>query len=58
MKIASIKEFIEYLGGAQDQSEFPCLAIYSVYWSFWWAFLVTVIYIFSGQTSDFIYIDF
>ena len=53
------KEFCEYLGGERDTPpqglNFP---LASPWWGVWWAVLIALILVFSGQTSKFIYIDF
>jgi hypothetical protein len=53
------KEACEYLGGMRDTPpegwNFP---LSSPWWGVWWAVLIALILIFSGQTSKFIYIDF
>ena len=54
-----LKHCCEYLQGAEDAPP-PGLKVplTSVFWGLWWALLLAVILIFSGQTSKFIYIDF
>lgn len=51
---------LEYFGGSRDEAppRFPIALSNSVFWGLWWAFLSLLIYIFSGQSSKFIYIDF
>lgn len=53
------KQFCEYLGGAGDAppSGVP-LSLQSPLWGIWWGLLAGLIYVFCGQSSKFIYIDF
>ncbi|MGD0955420.1 MAG: hypothetical protein ABR953_01145 [Candidatus Acidiferrales bacterium] len=55
-----IKHAFEYIGGAQDEppSGFPATLGNWWFWTIWWAAMALVIYVFSGQSSKFIYIDF
>jgi hypothetical protein len=55
-----IKHTLEYLGGAQDELPpgFPIDLSNAWFWGLWWGVLVALIFIFSGQSSKFIYIDF
>lgn len=55
-----LKATLEYLGGVTDQ-----LPVYwlrwmqsPIWWGIWWATLILLTLLFSGQTSKFIYIDF
>lgn len=49
----------EYLGGALDEPPAGFrLALDSAIWAVWWALLVVLLMLFSGQTSKFIYVDF
>ena len=52
-------KFLEFLGGSQDQapSELPRVSPV-LFWGVWWGLLSIVIYVFCGQSSKFIYIDF
>ncbi len=53
------KEAFEYLGGARDVPPAGWnLPLTSAWWGVWWAILLSLILVFSGQTSKFIYIDF
>jgi hypothetical protein len=54
-----LTQFLEYLGGSRDHPPqgFPVVAN-PVFWGLWWGALSLVIYIFCGQSSKFIYIDF
>lgn len=55
-----VKHLMEYLGGAQDEPPpgFPLMLSNGLVWGLWWGVLAVLIFIFSGQTSKFIYIDF
>lgn len=50
---------LEYLGGSRDEAPagLPNLSN-PLFWGIWWGTLSLVIYIFCGQSSKFIYIDF
>lgn len=54
-----LTEALEFLGGSRDEAPagFPALPK-AVLWGLWWGALSVVIYIFCGQSSKFIYIDF
>jgi len=54
-----VTETLEFLGGSRDEAPagFPTLPK-AVLWGLWWGALLVVIYIFCGQSSKFIYIDF
>jgi hypothetical protein len=54
------KHALEYLGGEQDDPPpgYPAAFGNWWFWALWWGALSTGIYIFSGQSSKFIYIDF
>jgi hypothetical protein len=51
---------LEYLAGGQDDPPpgYPAALTSWCFWALWWGALSFVIYIFSGQSSKFIYIDF
>lgn len=52
-------EVCEYLGGERDQPPSGFRAdLGSLWWGLWWGWLGTLIAVFSGQSSKFIYIDF
>jgi hypothetical protein len=55
-----IKHAFDYLGGAQDEppAGFPVTLGHWWFWAVWWATMALAIYVFSGQSSKFIYIDF
>jgi len=55
-----VKQALDYLGGACDEapSGFPIALGNWAFWALWWAGLTVLIYVFSGQSSKFIYIDF
>lgn len=59
VRLTRFKRAMEYLGGAQDEfaGRLPGLANWP-FWGLWWAVLALLIYIFCGQSSKFIYIDF
>jgi len=50
---------LEFLGGARDDPPpgFPA-ACSPLFWGIWWGVVSLLIYVFSGQSSKFIYIDF
>jgi hypothetical protein len=55
-----IKQSLEYLGGEQDEppAGFPVSLGNWCFWAIWWGALALLIFVFSGQSSKFIYIDF
>ena len=55
-----IKDALEYLAGERDDAPpgFPVTLGMWWFWAAWWAAMVIVVYVFSGQSSKFIYIDF
>lgn len=53
--------FLEYLGGSRDDPPsgfFSAFASSPFVWGLWWGALCLAIYVFCGQSSKFIYIDF
>jgi len=54
------QDVLEYLAGEKDAPPegFPIALSNFWFWGAWWVILVGIIYIFSGQSSKFIYIDF
>jgi hypothetical protein len=53
------KHTLEYLGGMRDQPPTGVpLGLGSPAWGLWWGALAILVYLFGGQTSKFIYIDF
>ncbi|MDB6064177.1 MAG: hypothetical protein JWR26_385 [Pedosphaera sp.] len=55
-----IKMACEYFGGSREVPP-PGLGLLSSLWlwrGLWWGILLTLITVFCGQTSKFIYIDF
>jgi hypothetical protein len=55
--IMRLGEWLEYWGGARDAPPYP--ARFGWFgWGLWWGVLLIVIWMFSGQDSKFIYIDF
>ena len=59
-RFLAVKGWLEYLEGATDVPPASCPRVFrsGLFWGAWWAFLVLVMLAFSGQTSQFIYIDF
>jgi len=59
-RIPYLQRVMEYLAGEIDAPPegFPVALTNFQFWGLWWCILVGVIYIFSGQSSKFIYIDF
>jgi hypothetical protein len=55
-----LQDLLEYLGGENDAppTGFPVTLCNFLFWGIWWSILVGIIFIFSGQSSKFIYIDF
>ena len=55
-----VQHVLEYIGGEIDSPPvgFPVRLTNLLIWGLWWAALAAIIYIFSGQSSKFIYIDF
>lgn len=54
-----IRAWSDYLSGTTDESpDDRKVPISSPLWGVWWGVLIVIIYIFSGQSSKFIYIDF
>jgi hypothetical protein len=55
-----IKQAFDYVGGALDQPPpgFPIKLGHWWFWACWWGAMALAIYVFSGQSSKFIYIDF
>jgi hypothetical protein len=55
-----VKQILEYLGGECDEppAGFPVLLSNWVFWGLWWGALSVLIFLFCGQSSKFIYIDF
>jgi hypothetical protein len=55
-----LMQLLEYLGGSRDTppAGFPVTIANPLFWGVWWGALLLVIYVFCGQSSKFIYIDF
>lgn len=55
-----IQQVLEYLGGERDGAPagFPVLLSNWWFWGLWWGVLSVLIFLFCGQSSKFIYIDF
>jgi hypothetical protein len=57
--VLTIKQWLEFLGGERDTAdETRTIPPTSCFWGIWWGILLILIYVFCGQTSKFIYIDF
>lgn len=52
------KHWCEYLGGARDTPSAWTPDVASPFWGLWWGILASLIALFCGQSSKFIYIDF
>jgi len=54
-----LRSWLEFLGGSTDHAPagFPATGN-PLLWGVWWGVLSLVIYVFCGQSSKFIYIDF
>lgn len=54
------KRVLDYLSGAADfpPDGSPRFLTHPVFLGIWWAILIVLVVLFSGQTSKFIYIDF
>jgi hypothetical protein len=53
-----VKGWLEYLGGARDVAPGGVTIDLPLLWAIWWSALFLAGWIFSGQASKFIYIDF
>jgi hypothetical protein len=55
-----MKAILDYLGGVNGDLPVESLGWMRspLFWCLWWATLILLIAVFSGQTSKFIYIDF
>ena len=51
---------LEYLAGEKDiaPNGFRITLSSFLFWGIWWGILVGIVFIFAGQSSKFIYIDF
>ena len=57
--VAWLTQLLEFLGGSRDGPPVGFPAAYNpLLWGLWWGALSLVIYVFCGQSSKFIYIDF
>jgi hypothetical protein len=58
--IAWFQHVLEYLAGETDAPPSGSRVALSnfLFWGVWWSILIGIIFIFSGQSSKFIYIDF
>lgn len=54
-----LRQLLEFLAGSRDDppAGLPAAAN-PVLWGVWWGALCLLIYVFCGQSSKFIYIDF
>jgi hypothetical protein len=59
-RISWWQNLAEYLAGEKDDppANLPVALSNFLFWGIWWGILVGIIFIFSGQSSKFIYIDF
>jgi hypothetical protein len=55
-----MKQAVEYLAGELDEppARFPVAVSNWLFWGLWWGGMAVLVFIFSGQSSKFIYIDF
>jgi hypothetical protein len=58
--LSKMKAILDYLGGVNGDLPVESLGWMRspLFWCLWWATLILLIAVFSGQTSKFIYIDF
>jgi hypothetical protein len=58
--LAWCQNLLEYTAGERDAppAGFPVTLSNFLFWGIWWSILVGIVFIFSGQSSKFIYIDF
>ena len=54
-----LKNAAEFVGGERDEPPpgWP-VGLASPLWGLWWGLLLCLIFVFGGQSSKFIYIDF
>jgi len=59
-RFAWCQNLLEYLAGEKDAPPpgFPVALSNFTFWGIWWGILAAIIFIFAGQSSKFIYIDF
>jgi hypothetical protein len=59
-RLAWCQSVAEYLAGEKDvpPTGFTVGLSNFLFWGMWWGILVGIMFIFSGQSSKFIYIDF
>ncbi len=58
-RLIRIMGWLDYLSGARDSRPSGSLPVVSSrFWSVWWFLMLVMIMFFSGQHSEFIYIDF
>jgi hypothetical protein len=58
LTVNSIKGWLEYLGGARDVAPGGFIIDSPWFWAIWWSALFLAAWVFSGQSSKFVYIDF
>jgi hypothetical protein len=58
--LAWCQNLLEYLAGEKDTPPpgFKIGLSNFLFWGIWWGILVGIVFVFSGQSSKFIYIDF
>jgi hypothetical protein len=58
--LEKMKSLLDYVGGASDELPLksPGFMQGPLWWGAYWAMLILLLIIFSGQSSKFIYIDF
>jgi hypothetical protein len=59
-RLAWCQKVLEYLAGEKDEAPagFPEGLGNFLFWGIWGCILIGIVFIFSGQSSKFIYIDF
>jgi hypothetical protein len=59
-RLAWCQNFLEYLAGEKDEAPagFQVELDNFLFWGIWWCILIGIMFIFSGQSSKFIYINF
>jgi hypothetical protein len=55
-----VTQALDYFGGARDEAPrgLPVTLGNWMFWALWWGAMAVAIYVCSGQSSKFIYIDF
>ena len=59
-RLAWCQNLLEYLAGEKDEAPvgFQVGLDNFLFWGIWWCILIGIVFIFSGQSSKFIYINF